>query len=370
MALLGLALHLLVPMVTLAAAKAQAQIVSPEVHADRTVTFRYRDVGAKKVDLGLEGRDAIPMEKGANGVWTVTTEPLAPDLYGYTFGADGETRVDVRNAVMKPNLIWQSSMFLVPGNPPEAWEVQDVPHGTLHHHFYKSDVIGDQRDFFVYTPPGFRPGKKYPVLYLLHGYSDMASGWSEVGKANLIMDSLIAQGKTKPMLVVMPLGYGVPDFANPFHPANRERGMGGRSYENYKKGLLTEVIPAVEREYRVSSDRKDRAIAGLSMGGAESLFVGLNSHDKFSYVGAFSSGGLAADFATDFPGLDATKANKQLKLLYVSCGTDDGLITFNRNLVKFLNDKQIKVQSHETPGRHAWMVWRRNLIDFSQQLFK
>jgi enterochelin esterase-like enzyme len=354
----------------MAAAQAPAQIVSPEVHPDRTVTFRFKDVSAKVVQVAVEGSDAVNMTRGADGVWTYTTKPLVPDIYGYNFTSDAETRLDIHNPVTKPNLIWPSNAVLVPGTPPEAWELTNVSHGVLHHHFYHSDAIGDDRDYFVYTPPGYRSsGAAYPVLYLLHGYSDMASGWTAVGKANLILDNLIAAGKAKPMLIVMTLGYGVPDFASAglrsFSDPNRTK----RNYDLFTKALLTEVIPQVEQAYHASKNSRSRAIAGLSMGGAETLLTGLNHSDTFSYVGAFSSGGLDTDFAKDFPALDTAKVNKQLKLLSVSCGTEDGLITVNRNLVKWLRDKQVKVVAIETPGRHAWMVWRRNLIEFAKSIF-
>lgn len=351
---------------------AQAPILSPEVHPDRSVTFRFRDLGAKKVELSLEGQDAQAMSKGADGVWTYQTPPLAPDIYGYNFTADGETRLDIHNPAFKPNLIWLSNMVLVPGSPPEAWEVQPVPHGELHHVFYRSGVIGDERDYFVYTPPGYKSnsGQRLPVLYLLHGYSDTANGWSEVGKAHVIMDNLIAQGKAKPMVVVMTLGYGVPDFASPVRSGFRDPGIVSRNYLLYKEALLTEVIPSVDRDFRVSKNRNDRAIAGLSMGGAESLFVGLNSVDTFAYVGAFSSGGLSDNFEKDFPKIGRPEVWKKLNLLWISCGVDDGLITFNRSLVQWLQGKGVPLEVHETPGRHAWMVWRRNLIGFTQLLFR
>lgn len=371
MAITALLFSLLIPFAA-AMVAAQAPIVSPEVNPDRSVTFRYRDVGAKKVELSLEGADSIPMTKGANGVWTTTTEPLAPDIYGYSYTSDGEARLDIHNPAMKPNLIWVGNMVTVPGNPPEPWEVQGVPHGELHRHFYKSGVIGDERDYFVYTPPGYKPnsGPKLPVLYLLHGYSDMANGWTAVGMAHVILDNLIAAGKSKPMIIVMTLGYGVPDFASPRGSGFRDGNIVSRNFTLYRKALMEEIIPAVERDYRASSKRSDRAIAGLSMGGAETLFVGLNHLDKFAYVGAFSSGGLSGDFGSDFPGYDGAKTNKALKHFWISCGTSDGLITFNRQLVNWLKGKNTNVDVHETSGKHTWMVWRRNLIEFSQLLFK
>jgi len=371
MAILALLIEVLVPSILLGVI-AQGPIISPEVHADRTVTFRYRDPGAKKVELGLEGADAVPMTKGQNGVWSITTQPLAPDLYGYSFTADGEARLDIHNPSTKPNLIWIGNMVLVPGDPPLPWEVQSVPHGLVHHHFYKSEIIGDERDYFVYTPPGYQPGRgpKLPVLYLLHGYSDMANGWTAVGKANVIMDNLIALGKTKPMIVVMTLGYGVPDFASPNRSGFRESGIVEKNYDLFKKALFGEVIPMVEHDYRASSNRKDRAIAGLSMGGAETLIIGLNNLDKFSYVGAFSSGGLPGSLDSNFAGFSGKKVNNALKELWISCGTEDGLIAPHRAAIAWMKAKGANVDAHETPGRHAWMVWRRNLAEFSQRLFK
>jgi enterochelin esterase-like enzyme len=350
----------------------QARIISPEVHPDRTVTIRYRAPGATKVEVGIEGTDNVPMVKDSDGVWSYTTKPLVPDIYGYTIVVDGNSQLDPQNPLIKPNLIWVGNMVKVPGNPPDAWEVQDVPHGELHRHFYKSHIIGDQRDYFVYTPPGYRPtaGKKYPVLYLLHGFSDTANGWTSVGMAHVIMDNLIAQGKAKPMLIVMTLGYGVPDFASPGGRAFGDRRLTLESFTKFRDALLTEVVPMIEREYRTLTKREDRAIAGLSMGGAESLFVGLNNLDKFAYIGAFSSGGLPADKPEDaLLNLSATEAHK-LKAFYISCGKEDGLIGFHRGFTSWLKGKGIDFDAVETPGRHVWMLWRRNLIAFSGMLFK
>lgn len=354
---------------TLGAAARQVPTDSPQVNRDRTVTFRLRDHGASKVTLNLEGFDAMPMEKGKNDWWVVTTPPLVPDLYGYSFGVDGETRLDPQNPLTKPNLIWSGNMVLVPGGQP--WEVRSVPHGTLHRHFYNSGIVGDERDFFVYTPPGYSPSArtKYPVLYLLHGYSDTANGWTAVGQAHTILDNLLAEGKIKPMIVVMPLGYGVPNFASP-NQGFRDPSVTQRNYDNFRAALLTEVLPEVEKSYRASSDRTQRAIAGLSMGGAETLYVGLNNVDKFAYVGAFSTGGSVGDFEKTFSGLKPEDANKRLKAFYITCGTEDGLITFQRRFVDWLKTKNVKVSAHETPGRHTWMVWRRNLAEFAPMLFR
>jgi enterochelin esterase-like enzyme len=209
-------------------------------------------------------------------------------------------------------------------------------------------------------------------LYLLHGYSDDASGWTSVGKANLIVDSLLAQNRIQPMIVVMPLGYGAPEIverstaaAHPFdHAALREK-----NFRNFSAALIDEVIPQVERTYKIKADRDSRAIAGLSMGGAESLLTGLNRLDTFSWVGSFSAGGLDNDFAVDFPQLSSS-ANSRIHLLWIACGTDDHLIKLNRDLVAWLKSKDIRVTQIETPGMHAWMVWRDNLTHFAPLLFR
>jgi enterochelin esterase family protein len=344
------------------------QVVSPEVRGDRTVTFRFKDAAASKVTLNMEGSPSRPMTKGADGVWSVTTPPLAPDLYGYTFSADGETRLDILNPNTKPNLIWPSNIVLVPGH--QVWEVRDVPHGTVHHHYFHSALIGDDRDYLVYTPPGYRANgrTKYPVLYLLHGYSDTAVGWTDVGRAHTILDNLIAEGKARPMVVVMPLGYGVPNFH--LGGVSRAAMPWERNITDFGKTLLGEVQPMVEHEYRVSTRPEDRAIAGLSMGGAETLTVGLNNLDRFAYVGAFSSGGLQNDFPKVFPKLTAEEANRHLRLLTISCGTEDGLIGFHRQFTAWLQDRKINHESREQPGAHTWMVWRRDLAAFAQRIFK
>src|SRR5438874_1272804 len=339
-------------------------IISPEVQSDGRVTFRFADPNALKVELELEGeKTPRPMQKDDHGIWSLTVGPLQPDIYGYRFLADGVGLIDPSNPLMKPNLLNTESAVHVPGPTSLPWEVNQVAHGEIHHHFYESKIASDHRDFYVYTPPDYFADTKaeYPVLYLLHGFSDDASGWTAVGRANVIFDNLIAQGKAKPMIVVMPLGYGTMQIirngwagiANP--PDIRQK-----SLSKFQEALLTEVMPKVESEYRIANDRNSRAIAGLSMGGSESLLTGLNNLDKFAWVGAFSAGGMPDEFDKDFPSLDA-KANQQLKLLWIACGTEDRLITANRNLREWLKTKGIQHTDIETPGMHTWMVWRRNL---------
>ena len=355
-------------------AQAPPPPVSPEVHADGRVTFRFRAPNAKEVFVARSGAERLAMARDEQGVWTATTAPLPPDIHQYTFNVDGLSTLDPLNTWFAPNLLNSSNMVRVPG-PPSGdghlpWDVADVPRGRLHRHFYKSARVGDHRDYIVYTPPGYdeRGSRRYPVLYLLHGFSDDASGWTSVGQAHVIMDNLIAQKKVVPMLVVMTLGYGAPEIVTrgPRAPQLRLKNM-----EGYRDALFAEVIPAIERDYHVDAERDRRAIAGLSMGGAESLFVGLNAIDRFAWIGAFSSGGLGqpAELPQVFPALGAAEA-KRLKLLYISCGTEDGLIEANRQLRAFLTERGVTHEAVETPGAHVWPVWRRNLAAFAPKLFR
>ena len=354
-----------------------APVVSPEVLADHRVTFRLRAPNAKEVSVEIDGAGKpLAMQKDVEGIWSATSEPLAPDYYGYSFVVDGVTMFDPSNSAAIPNFLYRASELYVPSASanvaaPLPWEMADVPHGEIHNHFYRSKVVGDERGFFVYTPPGYDPrGKQtYPVLYLLHGYSDDASAWTVVGRANVILDKLIASGKAKPMLIVMPLGYGAPEVLLPGSGVFHDPGITQRNFDRFRETLLTEVIPRVEAEYLVTKNRDSRAIAGLSMGGAESLLTGLNTLNEFAWIGAFSSGGLTPEFDKQFPSLDAG-ANKQLRLLWVACGTDDRLIELNRTLRAWLASKGVHHVDIETPGAHTWLVWRRNLSQFAQLLFQ
>ncbi|MGH7485235.1 MAG: alpha/beta hydrolase-fold protein, partial [bacterium] len=300
----------------------------------------------------------------------VTAGPWEPDYYGYSFVADGVSYIDPVNHLMKPNLLNPQSVVHIPGAS-LPWEVAEVPHGIVHHHFYHSAIVGDDRDFYVYTPPGYEPAakEKYPVLYLLHGFSDDASGWTAVGHANIILDNLIAQGKAKPMIVVMPLGYGAPEIVSRTGPTLRDPSLRERNYDRFRDALFNEVMPRVAKDYRVVANRESRAIAGLSMGGAESLLVGLNALDRFAWVGSFSAGGTGENYARTFPRLDS-KANAKLRLLWIACGTEDRLIAPNRKFRDWLKSKDVQFTPIETPGVHSWMVWRRNLAAFAPLLFQ
>lgn len=346
---------------------------SPEVDSDGRVTFRYRAPNAKEVIVLRDGGEPLPMKMDDQGVWAATTDPLAPDFYPYSFLVDATAMPDPSNSFLKPmyKMALGQSVVHVPGPASLSWEWNDVPHGTITNHFYKSGIIGDERDFYVYTPPRYDPHRKqpYPVLYLLHGFSDDASAWTTVGRANVILDNLIAQGKAKPMLIVNTLGYGAPEIIKGgfnFDPA-----LAKINNDKFVAALLAEVIPQVEKEYHVSKNASGRAIAGLSMGGAESLSAGLNHPDTFAWVGGFSSATimLDSDVSKAFPAVDA-KVNSQLRLLWIACGTDDQLIKPNRQFEDWLTSKGVRFTRIETPGAHTWMVWRRNLTEFAPLLFQ
>jgi enterochelin esterase-like enzyme len=370
----GLALLSSVTAPLFLSAQAVKPFSSTEVHPDRTVTFAYKDAAATTVELVVGGLPKkLPMKKDEAGVWTVTTPSLPPEIYGYHFEANGDLRLDPANPDTTINLVDVANELTVPGDTPQLWEVTNVPHGVLHHYNYTTNsVLGlpqNQSRYYVYTPPGYDPkaSQLYPVLYLLHGWSDSDSGWTAVGRADLILDNLLAQGKIKPMVVVMPLGYGDMSFIHQFHVWEDPAAI-DRNTDLFAKALLTEVLPRVEAEYHVSKDRNDRAIAGLSMGGLESLEIGLSHTDKFAWVGGFSSAVHNLNYETKLVSLNPKAAD--LRLLWVACGTEDSLIEPNRRFVEFLKSKNMPVKQIEIPGYHTWMVWRDNLSQFAPLLFQ
>jgi len=345
-------------------------VISPEVHADRSVTFRLRAPNAKEVLVQREGAEKLALQKDEQGLWTVTTPPLEPDIYGYSFSVDGVTHFDPSNPATVPNYLYTASSLHVPGPASLPWEEGAVPRGAVHHHFHHSSVVGDDRDFYVYTPPGYDPQAKapYPVLYLLHGFSDDARAWTAVGRAHVILDNLIASGKARPMLVVMPFGYGAPEILSRTGPQFRDVALRQRNQQKFRETLLQDVMPMVEKLYRAATDRDSRAVAGLSMGGGESLDVGLHARDRLAWVGAFSSA-VPDDPAAAFPGLDAS-TKPPLRLLWIACGSEDFLTAANRKFWDWLQARQVPFTKIETPGGHTWQVWRRNLANFAQLLFR
>jgi enterochelin esterase-like enzyme len=356
---------------------APAPPTSPALQPDGTVIFHLAMPNAAKVELHLEGtKDPFPMTKAPDGAWNVTLPKLAPQYYSYSFNVDGTDVVDPHNVTLKTSFFSTQNIFLVPGDPPMPWEAANVPHGVVHHHYYRSNIVDRNSEYYVYTPPDFdsRSKRKYPVLYLLHGYSDDPSAWTAMAKANVILDNLIAQGKAKPMIVVMPLGYGTMEVISRGWSAWTDPELIRRNYSRFSDALFQEVMPLVKRQYPLSDKREDHAVAGLSMGGAESLLVGLNHIDDFAYVGGFSSAPLGqGDFGSVFPGITTQAApaiNARLRLLWVSCGTEDGLLNGNLKLIAWLKEKGLQPSAIQTPGMHVWMVWRDNLVNFAPLLFQ
>ena len=354
---------------------------SHEVNADNTITFRYSGPTAAKV---LVNSDAFlvsqPMTKGADGTWTFTTAPMPPQYYSYSFSVDGVTELDpfnpitVQNSDTLPAIYYIASKVLVPGTPPMPWELTAVPHGSVTHHNYTTHIVKDlptnQSGYTVYTPPSYDPKKKggYPVLYLLHGWSDVETGWTNDGHADLILDNLIAAGKAVPMIVVMPRGYGAEDFAK--HPISiwGNSALVKQNLDLFTQAFETEVMPTVEREYNIARGRENHAIAGLSMGGLEATTIGLNHTDQFAWIAGFSSALIGATFDERIPNIDARKAD--LRLLWVACGVSDQLITPNRAFVAWAKAKGLPVTAVETPGRHTFVVWRDNLAHLAPLLFQ
>jgi enterochelin esterase-like enzyme len=347
---------------------------STQIHQDHTITIRYRDPGAQAVLCSIENvAKPLPMRKDAEGIWTIRSAPLPAGIYRYHFEIDGISFLDPANPVISNSLMRPANVVTVPGDGPQLWDVTAVPHGTVHHHTYTTATVlglpGNQSDYYVYTPPGYDPaGKPYPVLYLLHGWTDSAYGWLYNGRANLILDNLLAQGKVKPMIVVMPLGYGDLAFIHSAIDVWQDPPSIDHNTDLYTKAFLTEVMPQVESTYNISQDRNDHAIAGLSMGGLEAVTIGLAHTDHFASVIGLSAAVQKLDFRKQFATLDPKTAN--LRLLWIACGTEDGLITPNRKLVAFLKEKNMPVTQIEIPGLHTWLVWRDNLIHFAPLLFQ
>jgi len=359
---------------------------SPEIASDGHVTFRLRAPNAKEVMVAVGGT-RLNMLKDEQGVWSATSDALTPDYYAYSFIVDGTTINDPANRQLQTSFGSAQSMFGIPGSQP--WlPSPGVAHGAITRQTFHSAIANDDRDFFVYTPPEYdaHRSRPYPVIYLLHGLGDDAERWMNSGAANVIMDNLIAQGKAVPAVVVTPLGYGVNNG-----PAGA---MAAENITGYTKILLTEVMPSVDRGYNVSRNREERAIAGLSMGGAETLFTALNNLDKFACIGSFSgafvmwpgaaspadaSGGRGrggartidpAVFDKTFPSFDS-KANGQIRMLWITVGTADSLLAVNRQFKDWLKQKNVRFTEEEAPDvGHVWPLWRKNFSEFAQQVFQ
>ena len=349
------------------------KFVSPEVHADRTITFRA--LGPKATEVTLMGgwmaaTEALPMQKGADGVWSVTVGPLPPTVYAYWFVIDGSYVMDQANRYVRIRTDGTSlSMVEVPGEAPASWAMRSVPHGVIEMNTMKAETFGETRNVWVYLPPGYEKGSiRYPILYLFHGAGETHFSWTESGKANLILDNLLADSKIKPMIVVMPFtgpALGAP--APPPTPGGPPPGGQAKSAEY----ILKEVMPWAESRYRVAAGRKNRAIAGFSAGGALTATIGFERLDQFSQLGIFSA--PTQLFSARFPNLlkDTKATNSKLDVLWMGVGKSDlGPVEGLRKMDAELTQNQIRHIYKETEGAHDFSVWRWCLTEFAPLLFR
>lgn len=341
----------------------------PEVHPDRTVTFRLPAPKASGVSVSGDWGAPSPLTKDDSGTWIVTVGPLEPNIYSYRLLVDGNAVADPSNGRFKPQRSGFSNMLNVPGDQPAPWDRQPgVAHGVVHLHDYDSKSLGVTRRMRVYTPPGYDVAKsdRYPVLFLFHGSGDNEATWTEFGRADLILDNLIAAGKAKPMIVVMTDGHTAPPVPRDAPGAAEAR---AKNAANFERDLLGDVLSLVDAAYRTRTEREQRAIIGLSMGGNQSLIIGLNHLDLFAWVGGMSSAVREPDTQLAPFFKDAASANEKLKLLWFACGKDDFLLKDNQKLDAMLTEKNVKHTYVETAGNHSWPVWRRYLAEFAPLLF-
>jgi enterochelin esterase-like enzyme len=346
----------------------QANLVSPELHPDRTVTFRILAPKAAQVTLAMDFMSASSPEKmtrDSEGVWSVTVGPLAPSVYIYTFNVDGVTLADPVNPNIKLRARTSASMVEVPASAPALWEPRDVPHGAVEINWHKSAAInGETRWIWVYTPPGYEkdPKQRYPVLYLFHGSNDTAGGWTLAGHANFILDNLIAEKKAVSMIIVMPFGHALPFGA---------RGGPITNTDLYEKYLLKDAMPLIESKYRIKPGRENRAVAGLSMGGGQTITIGFRHLDLFSAMGAFSAA-IPQDFEKEFSAIAANPqaVNAKLKLFWLGCGKQDSLFDRSQKFSELLTARGIKHTFRPTEGAHVFKVWREYLSEFAPLLFR
>jgi enterochelin esterase family protein len=343
--------------------------VSPEVHADRTVTFRL--FAPKAAEVVLMGSPSIleftkkpmPLQKDARGVWSLTIGPLPPGFYTYGYAIDGGLRMpDPSNPNLEVRRWGDTSLFIVPSGEKALIEERRAPHGSVHVEFYDSANLDTERMVYVYTPPGYETGKlKYPVLYLLHGNGQIEASWTWTGRANVIMDNLLADGQVKPMIVVMPYGHVPREIktAAPAAPVNNDPMA-------IEKELLTAVKPLVEAKYRVLTDRGHRAIGGLSMGAGQSASIGLRHLDQFAYIAAFSGAGNRSEWEK----ADAAMLNQKLKVLWIGCGTEDPGYNGVKGFSDMLTQRNVKHVWNESGGGHSWPNWQVYLSKYAPLLFR
>lgn len=379
---------------------AAPRLRSPEIHPDRTVTFRFYAPKSQEVTLNgsWDNGTDIKMNKDSDGVWMVTVGPLAPQLWGYWFLADGVKALDPSNGETQRDGSRYDNLLMISGPESDMWDFKDVPHGTVEQVWYPSPILKQaRRRMYVYLPPDYKDTNvKYPVLYLLHGGGGDEDAWTTMGRATIIMDNLIASKKALPMIVVMPngnstqtvsqgYGYGptpapqqVVAPAPPPIQAAQQAAAGAQTaqrrppaqYEGaYPQSLVDEIIPFIEKYYRVAADKDHRAIAGLSMGGGQTLTITNHNPGKFGWIGVFSSGIAAKGDEAYMQPLAAVKAGG-VNFYWTGAGTTDMARQGTVNLEEALKELGFKTSYKEIPGRHYWFLWRDFLSDYASILFK
>lgn len=341
-----------------ASAQRPRPIISPQIHPDHSITFMFYARNARQVMLNGQFLTAdLPMKKDTSGIWSITVTPVKPDIYPYCFIADSIQVADPNNTLIFANERFKFSLVDVPGDKPLIHALQNIPHGNISYRYYKSSTLGRTRTLVIYTPPGFdfNEKKQYPVLYLIHGGSDTEETWTKVGHANLIADNLIAQGKAKPMIIVMP-------YANVM-PGPRD---------GFTKDVINDIIPFVEANYPVYTDSEHRAVAGFSVGGGQTLNIGLMNPDKFAYVCSYAPYTATDEFRNNFTNWtpDSVKINKQLKLFTISIATDDFLYESVKQNIAMFREKNLKLQTLIVSGSHTWMNCKLYLHNTLPQLFR
>ena len=344
----------------------------PRVLADGSVMFRVNAPQAQKVQIDLCGTK-YDMQKSDTGLWSVITKPQVPGFHYYFLIVDGVSVADPASQSFYGCSRW-SSAIEIQETGMDDFEVQNVPRGEVRTVYYFSNVDESWRPLMVYTPAGYNEGNQtYPVVYIQHGGGEDHRGWMEQGRTAQIMDNLIAAGKAVPMIVVS---------ANS-NVHSRNGGFGGgyrwQGMQAFRSELIDNVIPFVEKNYRVKKDRKSRAMCGLSMGGGQSFYIGLRDPDVFANVGVFSTGMFGGiqgasrfDLETEVPGIltDTKTFNQQFDVFFMTCGEQDPRIEYTRNIVKKMRDGGVEVRFNSYPGDHEWQVWRKSLHEFAQYLFK
>ena len=355
----------------------------PRILPDNRVVFQVRAPNVSQVQINL-GRN-YDMKKDDSGVWTVTTVPLDPGFHYYSLVIDGVSVSDPASQSFF-GTGRMSSAIEIPESGADFYTVKDVPHGDIRSKPYFSKVTKSWRRLFVYTPPGYdkNTGRKYPVLYIQHGGGEDETGWAVQGRTDVILDNLIAEGKAVPMLVVMDNGnVSAPSAARGGAGGGRGAGTGGYSaagMAGFADELLNNIVPFIESNYRVKADAKNRALAGLSMGGGQAFYVGLGHKDKFGSVGVFSTGlfgginngGQMFNAEEQMPGIltGAKSFNKSLKVFYISVGEQDPRLEPTKTAVANFKAHGLNVEFASFPGGHEWQVWRKSLHDFAQRIFK